>query len=113
MATWIYVLKPVRLGMLTDSTAEEDGIVTEHFLRLKKLAEEGVALFVGRTTEEDERSFGIVVLEAPDEAAARALMEADPAVERGIMTANLHPFRVALSGGAYRASPAAGRDAPA
>jgi len=24
MATWIYVLRPVRLGMLTASTAEED-----------------------------------------------------------------------------------------
>lgn len=102
MATWIYVLKPVRLGMLTASTPEEDGIVTEHFFRLKRLAEEGVALFVGRTTEEDARTFGIVVLEAPDEAAARALMEADPAVASGVMMATLHPFRAALSGGRFR-----------
>ena len=31
-----------------------------------------------------------------DEAAARAFMEADPAVSGGLMTAELHPFAVAL-----------------
>jgi len=35
-------------------------------------------------------------LEAESETEARYLMENDPAVKNGIMTAELHPYRIAL-----------------
>jgi uncharacterized protein YciI len=38
----------------------------------------------------------VAVLEAADEEEARAFMEADPAVQAGVMLADLHPFRVSL-----------------
>jgi uncharacterized protein len=40
--------------------------------------------------------FGISIVEAEHEAAARASMEADPAVSSGLQAAELHPFRVSL-----------------
>jgi uncharacterized protein YciI len=39
---------------------------------------------------------GIAVFEAADEAAARAIMAADPAVSEGVMTAEVFPFRISL-----------------
>jgi uncharacterized protein len=40
--------------------------------------------------------FGIIVFEAQDEVAARAFVDADPAVSAGVMGAEFYPFRVAL-----------------
>ena len=48
------------------------------------------------TKEPGDKTFGIAIFEAKDEAAARAFMESDPAVVAGLMTAELHPFAVAL-----------------
>jgi uncharacterized protein YciI len=53
----------------------------------------------GRTTTEDDNTFGIVVLEADSEEAARQLMEADPALVHGLMRAQLFPYRTALWSG--------------
>lgn len=39
---------------------------------------------------------GIVILEVESEEEARALMQSDPAVADGIMTAELFPYSVAL-----------------
>jgi uncharacterized protein YciI len=97
MQQWIYVLKPVRLGMLTEApTPEEDIIISQHFAYLKDLTEKGVMILMGRTQNNDESTFGIAIFEAEDEKAARAIMENDPAVEHGVMTATLYPYRVAL-----------------
>lgn len=50
MRQWIYVLKPARLGMLTEGpTPEEDEIVSRHFAYLKDLTEKGVMILMGRT----------------------------------------------------------------
>jgi len=43
-----------------------------------------------------DKTFGIAIFEAADEAAARKFMEEDPAVVAGVMTAELHPFSVVL-----------------
>jgi hypothetical protein len=56
----------------------------------------GQLILAGRTNEPGDKTFGIAIFEAPDEAAARAFMQADPAVGGGLMTAELHPFAVAL-----------------
>jgi len=39
---------------------------------------------------------GIAVIEAPDEAAARAIMESDPAISSGQMTGELRQMRVSF-----------------
>jgi len=53
-------------------------------------------ILAGRTNELGDKTFGIAIFEAPDEAAARAFTQSDPAVGGRLMTAELHPFAVAL-----------------
>ncbi|MEW6028055.1 MAG: YciI family protein [Chloroflexota bacterium] len=100
MQQWLYFLKPARLGMVTEGpTPEEAETVSRHFAYLEDLTEKGVTILVGRTQNADENTFGIAVFEAEDESAARAIMEADPAVVGGVMRATLYPYKVALMRG--------------
>jgi uncharacterized protein YciI len=97
MPQFLYRIQPVRLGMLVDGpTPDEDAAVGEHFRYLEKLVEEGVVLMAGRTLNNDESAFGVVILVAASEAEARAVMQNDPAVKRRVMNAELFPYRVAL-----------------
>jgi uncharacterized protein YciI len=82
--------------MLTDGpTPEEAATIGEHAKCLERLLEEGVAILFGRTQTADENTFGIVIFASADEGSARAVMEADPAVRRGVMAAELLPYKVA------------------
>lgn len=96
MNQYIYVLKPTRLGMLSEPTPREDEIVGQHFHYLKDLTEKGVMILLGRTTNNDESTFGICIYEAENDEQANQIMKNDPAVKEGVMTATLYPYRVAL-----------------
>ncbi|MGG4168850.1 YciI family protein [Rossellomorea vietnamensis] len=94
---FIYVLKLIpRLYQEANWTAGDEEIVQRHFERLKELTDGGTVILAGRTLNEEENAFGIVVFEADDEEQARAMMEEDPVVKEKIMTADLFPYRVAL-----------------
>ncbi|KPL57793.1 YciI family protein [Rossellomorea vietnamensis] len=94
---FIYVLKLIpRLYQEANWTAGDEEIVQRHFERLKELTDGGTVILAGRTLNEEENAFGIVVFEADDEEQARAMMEGDPVVKERIMTADLFPYRVAL-----------------
>ena len=67
-----------------------------HFARFQHSIQTGELILAGRTSEPGDKTFGIAILEAKDEVAARAFMESDPAVVAGLMTAELRPFTVAL-----------------
>jgi len=69
---------------------------SQHFDYLKALTVQGVVVLAGRTLNTDESSFGIVILTAASEDAARAIMHNDPAVKQGVMRAELFPYRIAL-----------------
>jgi uncharacterized protein YciI len=77
-------------------TPDEEARVSEHFQYLKALLEGGQLILAGRTLNTDPLSFGIVILRAESDDAARQIMEKDPAVSNGVMHAELYPFRVAL-----------------
>lgn len=77
-------------------TEVENGAVARHFARLARATESGQVILAGRTTEALDKSFGLVIFEAEDAEAARAFMEADPAVVANVMSATLHPYSVAL-----------------
>jgi uncharacterized protein YciI len=77
-------------------TPGEFQAVERHFARLQAATAAGQVILAGRTEEPNDRTFGLLVFEAPDEARAREFMEADPTVIAGVMTAELHPYRVAL-----------------
>ena len=94
---YIYVLKLI--PSLIDPgnwTDKDNDIVSRHFTRLQTLLEEKVLILAGRTLNDDETTFGIVIFRAEDDASAQDLMTHDPAVKEGIMTAELFPYSVAL-----------------
>ncbi len=77
-------------------TNTDNMIVDQHLSNLKKLLEEGILVLAGRTLEEDDKTFGIVIFEAETDEQAEQIMLNDPAVKGGIMVSELHPYRVAL-----------------
>jgi uncharacterized protein YciI len=94
---FIYVLHLVpRLYSDGNWTPEDNAAIGRHLERFKEAVKTGQLIMAGRTMEAGEKGFGIAIFEADDEAAARAFMDADPAVTAGIMTADVHPFAVVL-----------------
>ncbi len=94
---FIYVLRLVpRLYSDSNWTKEDKTVLERHVARFQEATKSGQLILAGRTNEPGDKTFGIAIFEAPDEAAARAFMQADPAVVGGLMTAELHSFAVAL-----------------
>ena len=94
---FIYVLRLVpRLYDDKNWTKDDAAALDRHFVRFKHAIETGELVLAGRTRETGDKTFGIAIFQAPDETAARQFMESDPAVVAGLMTAELHPFAVAL-----------------
>ena len=94
---FLYSIKPTRLAMLTDgATKAEETTLSQHFNYLQDLTQKGTVIMAGRTQTADINTFGIVIFKAENEAEAREIMLADPAVAQGVMAASLYPFRIAL-----------------
>ncbi len=91
--TFVYMLKPVRAGFINDMSPEEGEILDEHFAYLKKRLTEGALILAGPCLDGE---FGIVLFCAKSQEEAEIFMKNDPAVRKGIMTAQLHPFRISL-----------------
>jgi uncharacterized protein len=94
---FIYVLHLVpRLYADSAWTKEDKAALERHFVRFQEAIKSGQLILAGRTSEPGDKTFGIAIFEATDEDAARKFMQDDPAVSGGLMTAELHPFAVAL-----------------
>jgi uncharacterized protein YciI len=94
---FIYLLRLVeRLHMDSGWTKSDEEIVGRHFRHLKAATEKGQAIVVGRTLEPGDKTFGLVIFEADNLAAARAFAESDPAVVGGVMTVEVRPFSLVL-----------------
>jgi uncharacterized protein len=99
MPQFLYRIQPVRPDVLTGGSTEyESQIIKEHFSYLKQLTEDAVVFLAGRTTNTDTSSFGIVILNAESEDAARQIMNNDPAVKNRVFRTELFPYRMALLG---------------
>jgi uncharacterized protein YciI len=94
MAEWIYFIHSPRDDFATTMTAEEESVWAVHFERFKRLLREGVIILVGPTL--GQVNTGICVFEAPDEDAARRVMEEDPVIAGGYARGELRPYRVSL-----------------
>ncbi|WP_442597960.1 YciI family protein [Neobacillus sp. D3-1R] len=97
MEQFLYKLKLI--PQLLDEakwTENDHQLVMEHFQALQGLLLENKLIMAGRTTNFDPTTFGIVILQVENEEEARRIMENDPTVKGGIMTAELFPYRVAL-----------------
>lgn len=94
---FIYVLRLVPRLYDDKAWTKEDAMALDrHFARFQHSIETGELILAGRTREPGDKTFGIAIFQAADEAAARQFMESDPAVVAGLMTAELHPFALAL-----------------
>jgi uncharacterized protein YciI len=92
---FLYRLQAARPSMLTGTpTSEEDAAIHQHADYLKELTRTGVVILAGRTSNDDETTFGIVIFRAASEEAATKIMNRDPAVNAGVLRATLFPFHV-------------------
>ena len=94
MPEWIYFLHPPRENVAATMTEEVAGVRKTHSERLRRLYDEGTIILVGPT--EGRVNTGIAIFEAPDEKAAREIMNEDPVVKGGFARGELRPFRVFL-----------------
>lgn len=94
MAEWIYFIHAPRENFAATMTDDERAAWSVHFDRLKRLLADGTLIMAGPTV--GTINTGIAVFEAPDEAAARRIMEEDPAIAGGFATGELRPFVVSL-----------------
>lgn len=94
MAEWIYFIHTPRENFAATMTDDERAAWGVHFERLKRMLADGTLVLAGPTT--GTVNTGIVVFEAPDEDAARRVMEDDPAISGGFATGELRPFIVSL-----------------
>jgi uncharacterized protein YciI len=95
--SFLYRIQPTRPEMLSgQQTVEEERAIEDHFEYLRGLTDAGTVLLAGRTLNTDPSSFGIVIVEAESNEAARQIMLSDPAVGKGVMRAEIFPFRIAL-----------------
>jgi uncharacterized protein YciI len=94
MQTWIYFIHPPRDDFAATMSEAEDEAWGRHWERIKRLYDEGRIILVGPTL--GRVNTGICVFEAPDEAAATAMMNEDPAIAEGFARGELRPMRVSL-----------------
>jgi uncharacterized protein YciI len=94
MSEWVYFIHPPRDDFAATMTDEEQQIWGVHLKRLKRLLDEGTLVMAGPTL--GPVNTGIAVIEAPDEDAARRIMEEDPVIAGGYARGELRPFRVSL-----------------
>lgn len=93
IATFAYILKPVRPDFIESLTPEEEKVIDVHFEYLKQGFLEGTVILAGRCLDGE---FGIVIFRARSQMEADEFVNNDPAVMSGLMTARLYPFHVAL-----------------
>ena len=94
VAEWIYFIHPPRENFAATMTAEESAVWRIHFARFERLLREGVIVLVGPTL--GDVNTGIAIFEAPDEVAARRIMDEDPVIAGGYARGELRPFRISL-----------------
>jgi len=82
----------------TGPTDAEQAVVAEHLAYLLDLDAKGVIILVGRTLTTGNDTMGLAIFRAESEDDARRIMNGDPAVRKGVMTATLYPFKVVLQG---------------
>ena len=95
MKTWLVRLIPPRASFAKDMTPAESNIMEAHSNYLRGLFRRGVCLFAGPVF--DPRGvYGIAVLEAENEDAARAIAAADPCVKTHLQRMEIAEMRLAF-----------------
>jgi len=97
MTSWVYFLHPPREDFAATMTAAEADALSAHWAYLQGLLAEGTLVLAGPTL--GTTNTGIAIFDAPDRAAAEAVMAGDPAIAGGVVLGELHEMRVSLQRG--------------
>jgi uncharacterized protein YciI len=89
------MLRTSSRSLVDETTPEEEARLGEHVDYLERALEDGKLILAGPCVDGE---FGVVLFRAATDDEALEFMQADPAVRHGLMTAELHPFRVSLMG---------------
>src|SRR5215475_2541332 len=71
---------------------EDMPVVREHFEYFQKLSADGVSIVAGHTLNHDESAFGIAIVRADSENAARKILNDVPLVRAGLLSVTVFPF---------------------
>lgn len=96
-ATFICQIRATRPGFAEEMLPEEIEAMQAHSAYLDRLVTETKFYLIGPCLD---RAFGISVFEAASLEEAREIMAHDPSVERGVMSFEVHPFRISYFDGA-------------
>jgi uncharacterized protein YciI len=94
MPEFLYLIHPFREGFYADPTPDENAVMDAHYAFLQQGIASGSVLLAGPCLDE---TFGLVILRAENEDAARAFMYNDPSIKQNVMAAELHPMRISLA----------------
>jgi uncharacterized protein YciI len=93
MPHFIYLIHPLREEFFEHPSDEENTTMAEHYNYLIAGLQTGQVLLAGPCLDD---TFGLVVFHSEDEVSANAFMMNDPSIQKNIMMAELHPFKVSL-----------------
>lgn len=89
-------IEPVRSDFaLSNVTAEEMPALQAHGAYLRELLASGKLVSAGQAFQ-PKHLFGLIVVEAPDAAAAQAILDADPAVKNKVFRGEVIPYRTVI-----------------
>lgn len=91
--TYIYQNRLTNMSKFGHFSAEEERVMSEHFAYLQRALRDGQLILAGPCVD---AAFGIVIYRAGSLEEAQRFMEADPAIQHGLMTADLHEYRISL-----------------
>jgi len=90
---FLYRLLPPRPTFAQDMSPDEAGVMQRHLGYWQDLLERDVAVAFGPVYDPDD-PWGLGLLSVNDEQEARAVADADPAVESGTCTYRLFPIQL-------------------
>ncbi|MGG1677073.1 YciI family protein [Neobacillus sp. NRS-1170] len=93
MEEFVYLIRPKRKDFIESMTHMEAKIMEEHFEYLKGLLAEEKLILAGPCLD---GAFGICVFKSESWEDAETVMNNDPAVSNGVMSSELHEYRVSL-----------------
>lgn len=93
MRDYVVLFRPIRDGFKTDPTEDELEIIREHYYFLLGLRQEGRLTVAGPTRD---RSFGIAIFQAESDEHAQSTIDDDPAVVKGVFSAEIHSYKIAI-----------------
>jgi len=91
--TFIYKIAPARKDFLEAADENGNNYMALHFGYLQELLSRGTLIMAGPCMD---AAFAIAIFYAGSEEEAKRIMDNDPAIKSGIVSSELHEFKISL-----------------